>query len=158
MLRKFNNHNRFVIRYDQRVTMERELQCDSKQLLGALLDIFREKAVAEISGFRVAAAAVGFSGDIYMGVNLETPLATLGQTVHAEQFVIVNAHHSKEAGLRQFVVSDYPCGHCRQFLFELPEAEKIMVDVPSESLSVGQSFLLADAVRREVEVEVAAAS
>lgn len=94
--------------------------------------------MADISNFQVAAAAVGFSGNIYIGVNLETPLSTLAHTVHAEQFVIVNAHKSKETGLKRFVVSDFPCGHCRQFLYELPEADKIIIDVPTRDLKLGK--------------------
>ena len=138
MLKKFHstNKNKFRIVAEQRRQMQDELSCSTGELMNTLLDIFKEKAIAEISGFHVAAAALGYSGDIYMGVNLETPFATLGHTVHAEQFVIVNAHRSQEAGLSQFVVSDFPCGHCRQFLFELPDPENINVKVPSKGVDL----------------------
>jgi cytidine deaminase len=138
ILRKFQttNRNRFRIARDQLKQMQSDLSCTHDELVYTLLDIFKERALPEISGFHVAAAAVGYSGDLYMGVNLETPFSNLGHTVHAEQFVIVNAHMSKETGLSKFVVSDFPCGHCRQFLFELPNPHKIIVDVPSKGVKL----------------------
>ncbi len=138
ILRKLQktNRNRFRFSRDQLKQMQLELSCTHEDLVYTLLDIFKERALPEISGFHVAAAAVGYSGDLYMGVNLETPFSALGHTVHAEQFVIVNAHMSKETGLSKFVVSDYPCGHCRQFMFELPDPHEIVVDVPSKGVTL----------------------
>ena len=145
MLRRFSNRNLFRIRAEQSEQLQEEFSVGRQELIHTLLDIYKEQALAEISGFQVAAAAVGYSGDIYMGVNLETPFANLGNTVHAEQFVMVNAHQSKEAGLSQFVVSDFPCGHCRQFLFELPNPERISVQVPSRGVDCGLNDLLPNA-------------
>ena len=131
------HRNKFRIRRELREQIQTELSCSDNDLLHTLLDIYKEKSLAEISDFQVAAAGVGYSGDIYLGVNVETPFANLGHTVHAEQFAIVNAHQSKEAGISRFAVSDYPCGHCRQFMFELPEPKSIAIDIPMHGVEAG---------------------
>ena len=139
LLRGFrrNNKNQFRIRREQSEQMQKELSCENDAFLSTLLDIYKEESMAEISGFHVAAAGIGYSGDIYMGVNLETPFASIGHTIHAEQFVICNAHQSREPGLNRFLVSAVPCGHCRQFMNELPNPSGIAVDVLDGTFSGG---------------------
>lgn len=91
-----------------------------------------------ISEFYVGAAALGASGDVYLGVNLEFPGAAIGQTVtpwqlgfdallssrpaacqvHGEQCLVTIAAQQKESHLERLAVSAAPCGHCRQFMNE----------------------------------------
>ena len=62
---------------------------------------------------------LGASGRLYVGVNLEFPCLPLHNSVHAEQFLVVNALQHGERELVKLAVSAAPCGHCRQFLSEL---------------------------------------
>ena len=62
---------------------------------------------------------LGASGRLYVGVNLEFPCLPLHNSVHAEQFLVVNAIQHGERELVKLAVSAAPCGHCRQFLSEL---------------------------------------
>ena len=66
-----------------------------------------------------SAVGLGSSGALYVGVNLEFARLPLYNSVHAEQFLLVNALHHGEREIRQLVVSAAPCGHCRQFYSEL---------------------------------------
>lgn len=65
---------------------------------------------------------MGASGAVYVGVNLEFPGAPLNNSVHAEQFLVINCLHAGEASLRMLAVSAAPCGHCRQFYAELVDS------------------------------------
>lgn len=62
---------------------------------------------------------LGASGALYVGVNLEFARLPLYNSVHAEQFLLVNALHHGEREIRRLAVSAAPCGHCRQFYSEL---------------------------------------
>ena len=91
------------------------------------------KLVASASGaarvptsrYRVGAAALGTSGRVFVGANLELPRAPLAGSVHAEQFVVALAAQRGERGLRRIAVSAPPCGHCRQFCCELNCADEL---------------------------------
>ena len=65
------------------------------------------------------AVGLGESGRLYVGVNLEFARLPLNNSVHAEQFLVVNALHHGETGITKMAVSAAPCGHCRQFYSEL---------------------------------------
>ncbi len=84
-------------------------------------DEFPGPAMQHRSALLVACRAVGIglSGAVYLGVNLEFANVPLSNSVHAEQFLLVNALHHGEAGIRMLAVSAAPCGHCRQFYSEL---------------------------------------
>jgi cytidine deaminase len=82
----------------------------------------RETAYAPYSKFRVGAALLTSSGDVFLGCNVEN--VSLGLTICAER---VAAATAIQAGKREFVAlavaaktSDplMPCGACRQFLSE----------------------------------------
>ena len=62
---------------------------------------------------------LGTSGALYVGVNLEFARLPLYNSVHAEQFLLVNALHHGERAITRLAVSAAPCGHCRQFYSEL---------------------------------------
>lgn len=97
--------------------------------LSALLELAREFACAPISGFKVGALAVGKSGKIYLGANLEFTGVPLHASLHAEQSAVMNAWMHGESGINALIVSELPCGHCRQFLLELHGAAKLTITV-----------------------------
>ena len=92
-----------------------------------LIGLAAEWARPEISGYKVGAVGEGTSGALYLGANIEFAGAALGQTVHAEQAVVANAAAHGETGLVRLAVSAPPCGHCRQFLYELASASRLEI-------------------------------
>lgn len=97
----------------------------TKELLKALLQPASTLARPPISQFHVGAAGVTPAGDVYIGVNVEFPDMPLNNSIHAEQFLIANLKHHKEAELSVVAVNAAPCGHCRQFFSELQCAETL---------------------------------
>ncbi len=80
-----------------------------------------------ISRYEVGAIAVGGSGAIYFGANIEFVGLPLCETVHAEQAAIVHAWIHGEAEIRTVAASAAPCGLCRQFMLELPEPRPLIL-------------------------------
>lgn len=111
----------FVLEKDEVEVLERVEKVSVETLLGHLVDIGRPFARPSISKFHVGAAALGESGAIYLGVNLEFLGVPLHQTVHAEQFAINLARSHGEKSITMMAVSAAPCGHCRQFMQEMDE-------------------------------------
>ncbi|KAL6777495.1 CDD1 [Auxenochlorella protothecoides x Auxenochlorella symbiontica] len=107
----------------------RRAHADGRQagMWDALIRAAAANAIAPISGFRVGAVGVGASGAVYAGVNMEFPGVPLSASVHAEQFLVVNALQHGETALRYIAVSAAPCGHCRQFMAELNEVEELRI-------------------------------
>lgn len=93
----------------------------------ALIGLAARWARPGLSGYRVGAVGQGVSGALYFGANIEYEGVALGQTVHAEQSVVANAAAHGETGLLRLAVSAPPCGHCRQFLFELAGADRLEI-------------------------------
>jgi len=92
------------------------------------------RAVCPISGFQVGAAALGESGRVYLGTNLEFPGLPLNASVHAEQFAVTSAAQAGETRIRALALNAVPCGHCRQFLSELQGSGDLRVLVgPGDS-------------------------
>ncbi|EFN60089.1 hypothetical protein CHLNCDRAFT_18754, partial [Chlorella variabilis] len=108
------------------------------ELLSRLLGPAAELARPPISSFHVGAVGLGSSGALYVGVNLEFARLPLYNSVHAEQFLLVNALHHGEREIRQLVVSAAPCGHCRQFYSELACAESVRFSFQGGNYSLGQ--------------------
>lgn len=75
------------------------------------------------------AVGLGASGALYVGVNLEFPQSPLNNSVHAEQFLVVNALQYGETEIKLMAISEAPCGHCRQFFTELACADTVSVCV-----------------------------
>ena len=98
-------------------------------LAQSLLPLAATFSSAPVSGFHVGAIAVGGSGALYLGANLEFPNAPLSATLHAEQSAVLNAWMHGETSLQALAISEAPCGFCRQFLWELPEAGTLPVIV-----------------------------
>jgi cytidine deaminase len=89
-----------------------------------LLPLARTYSRPPISNFHVGAVALGSSGSLYLGANIEFLGHALGLAVHAEQAALSNAYMHDDPGIAAIAVTAAPCGHCRQFMNELePEGE-----------------------------------
>jgi len=84
----------------------------------------REFAFPEISGFKVGAALLTKSGDVYLGCNIEDPSGIGVTNICAERCAIIKA---VSEGHREFdkiavvggvdeLVTCTPCGVCRQYM------------------------------------------
>jgi len=82
-----------------------------------------KNARAHLSNFQVGAAILGASGRIYVGCNIE--FDNYSNTIHAEEAAISSAISSGEKQILSIAVFtfsnqiNFPCGMCRQSLFEL---------------------------------------
>ncbi len=87
------------------------------------------------SGFRVGAAVIAHDGRLFTGCNLENASLTL--SVCAERVALMKALSEGATGLRAIAITCasgktcYPCGSCRQLLFEY--APEIKIVLPSRS-------------------------
>ncbi len=89
------------------------------ELMTKMLPVAQSLAHPPLSNYFVGAIALGSSGNLYLGANIEVPGNMLGLAVHAEQSAIANAYMSDEPGVEAIAVTAAPCGHCRQFLSEV---------------------------------------
>ncbi|KAJ4462451.1 putative cytidine deaminase [Paratrimastix pyriformis] len=112
---------------EQVLTMKERFHLETPELLRLMVQVIRQFAVVPISNFRVGAAALGSSGAIYCGVNMEWTRVAFAQTVHAEQCCLTNAWHHREPRILMLAASEPPCGHCRQFMNELCGCENLQV-------------------------------
>ena len=96
-----------------------------------LLPWAKSFAKVPVSGFAVGAVALGRSGALYAGANLELAKLPLSASVHAEQAAVANAWLNGERAIGALAVTASPCGHCRQFLNELGGASALRILVPS---------------------------
>lgn len=122
----------------QRTHLEDTFSLSTDQLLAELVQLTAKFAIPPISNFDIGAAALGASGDVYLGVNLEFPGNSISATVHGEQFLLANAIYRNETGISILAVNAAPCGHCRQFLNELPasgELRVLIADAPGSTLA-----------------------
>ncbi len=101
----------------------------------------KARAYAPYSRFRVGAALLASQGEIFIGCNVEN--ASLGLTICAERVAVVKAVSS---GVRTFekiaIISDsgsslpFPCGACRQLLFEFAPQLEVIVASSAEHFQV----------------------
>ena len=110
------------------------------QLMIDLLPLSQNFSRPPVSNYRVGAVVQGTSGDLYLGANLEVP-AALVFSVHAEQSASCNAYLGGDSGIAALAVTATPCGHCRQFLYELSDGHDIRILLASGFRS-GLSALL----------------
>ncbi|MCX6990172.1 MAG: cytidine deaminase [Chlamydiae bacterium] len=130
-LREIIPSNPLVISAGQVEEILRLTGLQMEELLVELLPIAKGFFFFFISGYQVGVSALGKSGNIYLGVNLEFPGLPLHETVHGEQFLVANARHHGETGILAIAVSAAPCGHCRQFLHEIDEEGKMQIIIPN---------------------------
>lgn len=94
-------------------------QLTRQALMLKLLPVAQSFAHAPLSNYFVGAVALGNSGSLYLGCNIEIPGNMLSLATHAEQAAIANAYMSDESGVEALTAGAAPCGHCRQFLSEV---------------------------------------
>ena len=107
------------------------------QLMLQLNAIASLYACVPISGFHVGATALGDSGALYYGCNLEFAGQALSFCTHGEQAAITNARHHGETGVKALSVNAAPCGYCRQFLNELRVGANLQVVLATGDTTLG---------------------
>ena len=98
-----------------------------------------QNAYAPYSRFKVGAALLTKTGEVFTGVNVEN--SSFGATICAERTAFVKA---VSEGFREFealaVVSSegkvFPCGICRQFMFEFGDELKIISGEDEDHLDI----------------------
>ena len=94
---------------------------ENQQLIRRAMEA-REKAYAPYSQFAVGAAVLTKDGQVYLGCNIEN--ASYGATNCAERTAIFKAVSEGEKEILAVAIyspnadSCYPCGACRQVLYE----------------------------------------
>ena len=83
-----------------------------------------EKAYAPYSGFKVGAALLAADGAVFTGVNVEN--SSYGAAICAERTAFVKAVSEGRRDFLKIAVassggSAWPCGICRQFMYEFNE-------------------------------------
>jgi cytidine deaminase len=100
-----------------------------------------ERAYAPYSGFRVGAAVLTASGAVYCGANIEN--AAYGATICAERVALSQAVMDGHREFAALAVAGkrggdmalaWPCGICRQFLFEFGADTRIITGTSEERL------------------------
>jgi cytidine deaminase len=99
------------------------------ELANKLLPVASSFSYSPISNFKVGCVVVGESGAIYFGTNIEIVKQQLSFSVHGEQSAIANAFNNGEKSIKDLFVSASPCGHCRQFINELPDSDKLKIHI-----------------------------
>ena len=93
-----------------------------KNALVKLAKEAKERAYAPYSKFKVGAAILTESGNVYCGVNIEN--ASFGATNCAERTAVFTAVAQGERKIKMVAIASdsddfiYPCGICRQVLSE----------------------------------------
>lgn len=108
------------------------------ELAHALLPLASTFSIAPVSSFNVGSVAVGASGALYLGTNLEFVGTPLSGTLHAEQSAVLNARGHGETSLTALAISEAPCGFCRQFLAELSEVNQLSIMVKNTHTDLNQ--------------------
>lgn len=98
-----------------------------------------DKAYAPYSGFSVGAAVLTKDGKIYTGVNIEN--SAYGVTICAERVALSKAISQGNRDIDSIAVVSseglaYPCGTCRQFIFEFGDDIRIIVGRDEDNLTV----------------------
>jgi cytidine deaminase len=89
----------------------------------------RKAAYAPYSGYHVGAAALGGTGRVYSGCNVEN--SSYGLSVCAERVAILKAISDGEREIAALAVATEsgatPCGACRQVLYEFGPTARIFL-------------------------------
>lgn len=145
-----------IIHAEQAKRLCEHYELEIESLLIHLLSVTKARSLMPLSGFKVGAAALGKSGNIYLGASYDFRSISTAQCIHAEQAAISIAHTYQEKQITRLATSTTPCGFCRQFLVEIgnPKNLKILTEhhepttldklLPEhfgpEHLSIQQSF------------------
>lgn len=107
------------------------------------------------SNFPVSAVLVAKSGKEYTGVNIEN--SAYGVTICAERTAMVKAVSEGERAFERIVIatrrgSGWPCGECRQFMYEFSPDMKVVAGESADTLEAySLSELLPKGFRLEEE-------
>jgi cytidine deaminase len=100
----------------------------------ALASQARERAYAPYSHYRVGAALLGMSGQVYTGCNVENAVYPL--TICAERTALFKAISEGERRFEAIAVvtsnGGTPCGSCRQVLAEFGVDIRVLIATPEE--------------------------
>jgi len=106
----------------------------------------RERAVAPFSHFKVGAALLAESGEVFTGCNIEN--ASYGLTMCAERVAIFKAISEGEREFQKIViVADTealtpPCGACRQIIWEFcGDVEIVLANLQGKTETIQMSEL-----------------
>lgn len=111
--------------------MEKEIKQGLEEILIDKALTTRERAQCDFSGFKVGAALLCKSGNIFTGCNIENP--SLGLSICAERVALVKAISEGQMAFEKIaIVADtefftYPCGSCRQMLWECEPTLQILL-------------------------------
>ena len=107
----------------------------------------RDRAYAPYSNFKVGAAVIGESGNIYIGCNVES--ASYGLTVCAERVAIWKGISMGETRFKSIAVvvetDDLtpPCGVCRQIIWEFcGDVPVVLANLTGRTETIPMSELL----------------
>lgn len=94
-------------------------------------------AYAPYSKFLVGAALLTKSGEIYTGVNVEN--SSYGATICAERTALVKAVSEGHVTFEAIAIASssgdaWPCGICRQFIFEFGDSIKVITGIDEDHL------------------------
>jgi cytidine deaminase len=107
-----------------------------------------ERAHAPYSRFRVGAAVLGGSGEIYRGANVEN--ASFGLGTCAERVALASARVAGETAITDVAIAcidaaadaaleeKMPCGACRQWLQELAPDARVHIAGEARSFAVAE--------------------
>jgi cytidine deaminase len=115
------------------------LEISAQDLMIKLLPVAELYAKVPISNFKVGAVAKARVSDgsnefaLFLGANIEFTGLALTHTIHAEQAAVINAWLQGATKIDSVAVSAVPCGHCRQFLFELEKSGTLDVIVQRDN-------------------------
>lgn len=127
-----------ILRAESVVAIGAELSISVEELMLLLLPVAERFARAPISSFNVGAVVKGMShhpngsSSLYLGANFEYKNLSLNFSIHAEQSAVSNAWLNGETGVESIATSAAPCGHCRQFLYELSGTNSLPIIIPEE--------------------------
>ena len=98
-----------------------------------------QAAYAPYSRFKVGAALLTKSGEVFTGVNVEN--SSFGATICAERTAFVKAVSEGHREFEAIAVASsdgeaYPCGICRQFMFEFGDELKIITGEDEDHLHI----------------------
>ena len=110
---------------------DRELYLKAKAML--------PRAYAPFSKFQVGAALLGTDGVVYTGVNVEN--SSFGATICAERTACVKAVSEGCRSFEKIAIASsggeaWPCGICRQFLYEFCEHLPVITGTDEDHLRV----------------------
>ena len=109
------------------------------KVLYQLAEKAAEGAYAPFSGYKVGAALLTSNGKIYTGANVEN--SSYGASICAERTAAVKAVNDGESEFIALAVAApdtggpaWPCGICRQFLFEFSEGMRVITGIDEDDL------------------------